>query len=129
MLDSCILLCGWSKLLSDHAGCEDTLFSSVSAVPVLCECSRQHKLDFHSTSREKNKKERKGENRTRKEKGGGERGKKVTKEEVRKEEKRKEKKTEEKGRKKTKKSWKERKKEKESMHICNESFLNVHLEG
>lgn len=38
MLDSCILLCGWSKLLSDHADSENTLFSSL-AVPVLCECT------------------------------------------------------------------------------------------
>lgn len=30
VLDSCILLCAWSKLLSDHAGSEETVF--------LCSC-------------------------------------------------------------------------------------------
>lgn len=72
MLDSCILFCGWSKLLSDHAGSEDTLFSSVPAVPVLCECTVcSTSWTFLLPPGKKKKRKVKGENRTRKKKGGG----------------------------------------------------------
>lgn len=71
MLDSCILFCGWSKLLSDHAGSEDTLFSSVPAVPVLCECTVCSTSWTFLLPPGKKKRKVKGENRTRKKKGGG----------------------------------------------------------
>lgn len=69
-LDSCSLLCSWSKLLSDHAGSEGTLFSSVPAVPVLCECTVCSRGWTFLLPPEKEKRKVKGEREKEKRKGG-----------------------------------------------------------